>query len=194
MSNHSLIVDPGDWGQDLGHWVESLCPRSHHHIFLTHGHVDHMCGISDMCTVLGRIPIFCSERDLGYFLDPEMNRCPFNQQSGSLSDHVSQFSFVEPGHLRIGEDLFEVLALPGHTPGSIGLYSRYDKCVFTGDILFRGSIGTAHGPKSDFWSLIRSIRQVLFHLPDDTIVYPGHGPQSTIGHEKATNPFLSYKP
>jgi glyoxylase-like metal-dependent hydrolase (beta-lactamase superfamily II) len=147
-----------------------------------------------MCQVIGPAPIICSELDLKYLLDPDTNRCPYNGKGASLLDVSSQFQFVNPGELRIGEDLFQVLGLPGHTPGSIGLYSPRDNCVFTGDILLRGSIGTAHGPASNFWTLIRSIRQVLFRLPDETIVFPGHGAQSTIGHEKRTNRFLKHYP
>ncbi len=83
---------------------------------------------------------------------------------------------------------FQILHTPGHSPGGICLIS--EKIVFTGDTLFAGSIGRTDFPGSDYETLMRSIREKLMNLPDDTTIYPGHGPKSTIGQERRFNPFV----
>ncbi|MBO9571137.1 MAG: MBL fold metallo-hydrolase, partial [Chitinophagaceae bacterium] len=84
----------------------------------------------------------------------------------------------------------KVLLTPGHSPGSICFYSEKDRFVISGDVLFRQSIGRTDLPMGDYETLITSIREKLFTLPDDVTVYPGHGPETTIGYEKLNNPFL----
>ena len=83
----------------------------------------------------------------------------------------------------------EVLATPGHTPGGVSLFFPAENLVFTGDALFYRSIGRTDFPGGDHEGLLRSVSQVLFALPEDTVVYPGHGPSTTIGDEKKSNPF-----
>jgi hydroxyacylglutathione hydrolase len=85
---------------------------------------------------------------------------------------------------------FQVLYTPGHSPGSISLYSAADKSVFVGDVIFRQGVGRTDLQGGDWKTLLKSIRDRLLVLPDDTIVYPGHGPATTIGHERQSNPFL----
>jgi glyoxylase-like metal-dependent hydrolase (beta-lactamase superfamily II) len=84
-----------------------------------------------------------------------------------------------------------VIHTPGHTPGGICLYSEKDGVIFVGDTLFAGSIGRTDFPNGDMRQLIEGIKHKLLVLPDDTVVYPGHGPETTIGREKTDNPFLS---
>ncbi|MDE6459737.1 MAG: MBL fold metallo-hydrolase, partial [Paramuribaculum sp.] len=90
----------------------------------------------------------------------------------------------------LGDEYLEVLDVPGHSPGSIALYSPVDKFVITGDALFRGSVGRTDLPGGNHATLIDSIKTNLMTLPADTIVYPGHGPATTIGQERVSNPFL----
>ena len=90
-----------------------------------------------------------------------------------------------------GSSTLEILHVPGHSPGSIALYSMKDNFVISGDVLFSGGIGRTDLPGGDYHTLIRSIREKLMILPPDTVVYCGHGPETTIGEESRTNPFLS---
>ena len=97
---------------------------------------------------------------------------------------------VEGEKLFFGDSSLEILHIPGHSPGGIALYSSEDGFVMTGDALFSGSIGRTDLPGGDYGTLISSINSKLMVLPGDTVVYSGHGPETTIGEEKANNPFL----
>ena len=90
-----------------------------------------------------------------------------------------------------GNALLKVLFLPGHAPGHIGFYNEKEKIILSGDVLFDGSVGRADLPGGNFNTLISSIHQKMFVLPDETIVYAGHGPSTTIGKEKVSNPFCA---
>ncbi len=89
-----------------------------------------------------------------------------------------------------GSSTLEILHVPGHSPGSVAIYSLRDNFVISGDVLFNGSIGRTDLPGGDYDTLIRSVTEKLMVLPDETVVYPGHGPETTIGEEKRSNPFL----
>ena len=92
--------------------------------------------------------------------------------------------------IKVGSLELEVIHTPGHTPGSISLYCRKEKVVFTGDTLFAGSVGRTDLPGSSYKKLMSSIREKLLALPDETVVYPGHGEKTTIGKERVENPFI----
>ncbi|HKJ26647.1 MAG TPA: MBL fold metallo-hydrolase, partial [Anaerolineales bacterium] len=92
--------------------------------------------------------------------------------------------------LTLGAHTFEVRHTPGHTPGHVVFYAREDATLFCGDVIFRGSIGRTDLPRGDFNTLIESIRTQVFTLPDETLLLNGHGPETTVGYEKANNPFL----
>jgi glyoxylase-like metal-dependent hydrolase (beta-lactamase superfamily II) len=100
-------------------------------------------------------------------------------------------AFIDEGdHIRFGKQDFAVLHVPGHSPGSVVFYSKDAGCVFVGDVLFRSSIGRTDLAGGNFRQLITGIREKLFALPPETIVYPGHGPLTNIGYEMAHNPYL----
>ena len=188
---HLLVVDPGDSGHRIADWILNQKAQSNTNVFLTHGHVDHIFGVNDLCQRVPSAKIYASRRDLDFFNLPELNRSISARQETSLKSLNDRMVFVDDGDiLTLGDDKMKVLGLPGHTPGSLGLYSPDSKCVLVGDTLFKRSIGAANGPKGDFWSIIRSIKHKLFTLPDETLVLPGHGPVTTIGEEKAENPFM----
>jgi hydroxyacylglutathione hydrolase len=99
--------------------------------------------------------------------------------------------FLQEGEcVRFGNSTLEIFFVPGHAPGHIALYNKEQKICIGGDVLFQGSIGRTDLPGGDFDTLAKSIRTKLYSLPDDTIVYPGHGPSTTIGEEKKFNPFV----
>lgn len=109
---------------------------------------------------------------------------PFQNYTGPLN-------FLEPGKtIAFGKYALEVIHTPGHSPGSVCLYCKNDNFLIGGDVLFRESIGRTDLPGGDHDLLLQSIREKLYTLPDDTVVYNGHGPQTTIGHEKKYNPFV----
>ena len=93
--------------------------------------------------------------------------------------------------IRLGEDELKVLFTPGHSPGHICFYVEQQQFIMGGDVLFRESIGRTDLPGADYDTLLKSIREKLFVLPDDVVVYSGHGPETTIGYEKKNNPFLN---
>lgn len=104
-------------------------------------------------------------------------------------------SYLEEGDkVKLGDDELEVILTPGHSPGSISFYCAKQHFVIAGDVLFKQSVGRSDFPGGNFETLARSIRQKLYKLPDDTIVYPGHGPETTIGFEKLHNPFVPGDP
>lgn len=109
---------------------------------------------------------------------------PFENYSGEIV-------YINEGdEISLGDDRMSIILAPGHSPGSICFYSEPANFIVSGDVLFQGSIGRTDLPRGDFDTLIASIRSKLFTLPDDVVVYSGHGPLTTIGEERRTNPFL----
>ncbi len=157
-------------------------------IVLTHAHLDHMAGVADIRSRYPEIEICLHESEIGFMTDPQLNL------STMLPWPVTG---PEPTRvIRHGDILslvglsFTVRHTPGHSPGGITLYQEDNSVAFVGDALFAGSIGRYDFPTSDGDLLFRSIREQLLTLPDETRVLPGHGPETTIGQEKKTNPFL----
>ncbi|MDQ6609590.1 MAG: MBL fold metallo-hydrolase [Bacteroidota bacterium] len=120
----------------------------------------------------------------------------FGPASGQLwqlpfDNYDADLSYIEEGQsIRMGDDELHILFTPGHSPGSISFYSKENKFVISGDVLFQGSVGRTDLPGGDFKTLETSIKTKLYTLPADTIVYPGHGDSTTIGDEMKTNPFV----
>jgi len=186
-----VIVDPG---QDAQQGIDELLLRYRLKpiaVLLTHGHIDHMWSVAPVCGAKG-IPAYIHPDDRELLADP----------AKGLSLAVGQqlfggITFTEPDDVReladgsalslAGLD-FTVRHTPGHTPGSVTFGS--ENGLFTGDLLFAGSIGRTDLPGGDHQAMLRSLARTLT-LPDDTLVLPGHGPQTTIGAERQTNPFLT---
>lgn len=183
-----LIIDPGFNSEELVKFLqqESLTPKK---ILLTHGHCDHIAGIGLVRETFGNIPVSISENDATMLTSGREN---LSMHMGSLirfdpaDETISHGDVIEMGQLKL-----QALATPGHTPGGMSFYDSQDKLVFCGDTLFAGSVGRVDFPGGDMNVLLQSIRQQLFTLPDDTKVYTGHGPTTTIGTEKQTNPYLT---
>ncbi len=157
-------------------------------VVLTHAHVDHIAGLHAIRGAFPDIPILIHEAEAEFLTEPMLNL------SIVLDEPVIAPSAT--GMLEAGKNIyldnlrFEVRATPGHSPGGISLYQPDEGVVFPGDALFAGSVGRVDFPTSNGPTLLQSIRQQLLTLPDATRVSPGHGPPTTIGAERASNPFL----
>ncbi|MGE0606166.1 MAG: MBL fold metallo-hydrolase [Pirellulales bacterium] len=184
-----LVVDPGtephkiiDYLQEAG-----LTPAA---ILITHGHGDHIAGNAELKQHWPDCPLVIGTGDAPLLTDPKLN-----MSAGFGFDLISP-----PADVMLNEgDMYEaagfrllVLNTPGHSPGHV-VFVWQDQTpaqVFGGDVLFAGSIGRTDLPGQSGQQLLLSIHDKLFKLPDDTVVYPGHGPRTTIGKEKRTNPFV----
>lgn len=157
-------------------------------ILLTHAHVDHMAGLNFMREKYPDAKVYMHERDLPYMTDPAKNL------SYMLDEPVRcdkpDVLVKEGDHIKVDSLDFKVLETPGHTPGGISFYCEKENLVFTGDALFQGSIGRTDFPGGSMTTLVEGIKKELFVLPDKTYVLSGHGNPTTIGDEKASNPFL----
>jgi len=186
----AVIIDPGDGVGSLLAFAdrESLAIR---HILLTHAHIDHVTGVAEAKRALG-VPVYLHRDDL--FLYERVVQ--HGQMFGVRVEPQPPIDvFYTPGQtIAFGELQAAVHHTPGHCPGgvclAIGRTGEAPKELFVGDTLFAGSIGRTDLPGGDYNVLIASIRSVLFPFGDDAVVHSGHGPDTTIGREKATNPFL----
>ena len=157
-------------------------------IWLTHGHLDHASGVVEM-TAQRPLPVWGPHPDDEFLLHslPETTR----QYGSPVSPAFTPNHWLHDGDsLNVGQYRFEVLHIPGHTPGHVVFYCAEVKLLIAGDVLFYESIGRTDFPRSNHQDLVDHIRRKLFTLPDDTTVVSGHGRLTTIGHEKQHNPFL----
>ncbi len=187
-TGRAAIVDPGGEAERLLEAVRKL-DAAVEKVILTHAHVDH-CAASDVLRQRLGVPIEGPHRDDIVWLEklPELARM-------SGMPPVEPFTpdrWLDEGDaVTVGELTFEVLHCPGHTPGHVVFYNAAQRLAWVGDVLFSGSIGRTDFPRGDHGTLIASIRGKLFPLGDDVTFVPGHGPTSTFGRERRSNPFVA---
>jgi glyoxylase-like metal-dependent hydrolase (beta-lactamase superfamily II) len=185
----AVVIDPGFEPQPVLAKLaeERLTPRL---ILNTHGHVDHIAGNADLKRAFPAAPLLIGAGDAAMLTEPQLNFSAWagvSVVSPPADRLLSEGDVVEAAGLRL-----EVLEIPGHSPGHVVYLLRDDPpVVFGGDVLFRGSIGRTDVPGGDLDQLLSGIRAKLWPLPDAAVVYPGHGPATTVGHERRTNPFLA---
>lgn len=158
-------------------------------LLCTHGHLDHCFGCDTIQGAFGLLPEIHSADE---FLVRDLSKQAadfFGMPYDHPTPPVGHF-FAHGEKITFGNHQLEVLPTPGHTPGGVSFYCADEKLLFTGDTLFRMSVGRTDFERSSWADLLLSLRNVLSNLPDDITVYPGHGPKTTIGEEKRMNPYM----
>lgn len=185
-SGEVVAIDPGSGVRQLLRVLDGEGLRLAA-VLLTHSHIDHIEGVAELVRS-APAPVYLHPEALGWY-----------ERAG---DQAAMFGvdFEPPPpidrELRAGDQLelgglrFEVRYTPGHAPGHVIFYEAEAGVAFVGDVVFQGSIGRSDLPGGDFARLMRSIREEVLTLPDETVLYPGHGPATTVGHERVSNPFL----
>lgn len=188
-SSEALVFDPGLEPELILDFLAQY-RLSVAAILNTHGHADHIGGNEALKGAFPDAPLLIGEQEAVMLTDPWVN---LSAVFGTPIVSPPADRTLQPGEqIDYAGISLEVRFTPGHSPGHIVYVHRAQPClVFGGDVLFRGSIGRFDFPGGSMELLVRSIRQQLFSLPDDTIVYPGHGPVTTTGHEKRTNPYVA---
>jgi len=189
-TKEAVLIDPGDE-------VEPLIEEARESqvnvraVLLTHAHVDHITGV-DRARAEFRVPVWLHEDDVFLYEAVVEQGELFGLRVEPQAPVDAFYKVGSP--LRFGDCVVDVLHTPGHCPGGVCLAivmaGEAARQLFVGDTLFAGSIGRTDLPGGDYDVLVDSIRRVLFAFPDDTVVHPGHGPDTTIGHERRTNPFV----
>ena len=187
----AVLIDPGDEVEQLLDLIKAR-ELTVTHILLTHAHVDHVSGVAEAKRALG-VPIYLHQDDLFLYQNAVRTGMMFGL-TVEEPPPVDRY-YDAAGPIAFGEYDVRVVHTPGHCPGGVCLAvsKKGDTApphLFVGDTLFAGSIGRTDLPGGDYETLLRAITETLFAFPDDSIVYSGHGPETTIGRERATNPFV----
>jgi hydroxyacylglutathione hydrolase len=186
-SGSGLIVDPGEEPERILKTVEEMGVRVEA-ILITHCHFDHVGAVSPVATITGA-PVYCPKLEVPVLADI-MSFVPFSG-FGPFESYDADET-VEGGEtLELAGLTIDVIATPGHSPGHVTYSLRGEEAIFSGDVLFQGSVGRVDLPGGDGPTLMRSIATLVESLPPETGVYPGHMGVTTLGAERATNPFLA---
>ncbi len=158
-------------------------------LIFTHAHIDHIAGAKEICDAFGdQLPLLIHPSEKDFLSDPTLN---LSASAGYTITAPPADRFLEDGdQLDFAGFKWDIIHTPGHSPGGITLYQAESKVALVGDTLFQESIGRYDFPTSNGPQLFASIRDRLFALPEDVTAYPGHGPSTTIGHERVANPFV----
>ncbi len=190
QTKRGAVIDPGG---DVDRLLKAVDDNGVEleKVLLTHGHLDHAGGANQIARAR-RIPIWGPQQADAFWLEGMAQQCRVFGLPETMSAVTPDRWLIAGEQVSVGETItFDVLHCPGHTPGHIVFFEPKARLALVGDVLFAGSIGRTDFPGGDYDTLIRSIREQLFALGDDVTFIPGHGPQSTFGHERKSNPFVA---
>lgn len=184
-TKEAFVVDPGE-GQEhfLNYFEEEGYALKG--ILLTHGHFDHIGGVEALVKRYGAA-VYAMEDERALLKDPAVNLSNSTRRKMSIEDFVS---LTDGEEIEVAGIKIKAIATPGHTAGGVCYYVEENGVLFSGDTLFLESIGRSDFPTGSYGTLIRSVKEKLLVLPEDTIVYPGHMDATTIEHEKQHNPYI----
>ncbi len=190
-TGEAAIIDPGCYDDEEKQRLKNFILQNElkvKHLLNTHLHLDHIFGNTFIAKEFN-LPIEANQADEFWIEEaPKQSRMfgfQWNEDSVPIGKYLHDGDFIT-----FGETTLEAIHVPGHSPGSLVYYCAADNCMFSGDVLFQGSIGRADLTGGNFDELREHICSRLFTLPNETIVYPGHGPATSIGSEKVENPFF----
>ena len=179
------VIDPGGHVERIMSLINDM-KADIAEIIITHGHFDHIGALDELRNVVG-CGASIHELDAEMLLKSRKNLSIFMGNDASF--RPAERLLKDGDVIRFGESFLKVIHTPGHTAGGICLYDG-DKVLFSGDTLFAGSVGRSDFPGGDHYQLIESVVKALAEVKDETVVYPGHGPETGMGYERKTNPFL----
>lgn len=182
-ATEAVVVDPSGSAAELRLTLARLGARCVA-ILVTHGHYDHLLGVADLAEGTGA-PVYMPEGERALLEEPDAYATP----GARVRPWTPEVLLRGGESLKLAGIDFRVLSVPGHSPAHLAYVA--DGCVFSGDVLFAGSVGRTDLPGGDWETLIASIGALVRELPPETVVYPGHGPPTTLGAELARNPFLA---
>lgn len=190
-SNQAVVIDPAWDGDKLGEEIKKAGWKVQA-VWLTHAHFDHFGGLADLLSTLDL------ENQEGFYVGMHPKEMPlWKVKGGAIMFGVKMKSAPKPGHefqegeiLSIGQYKFEIHHTPGHSPGHVIFHCPEEKVLFSGDVIFNQGIGRTDLLGGSYQTLMDSINQWVVPLPDETRIYSGHGPETTVGFEKENNPFL----
>ena len=187
QTQEGAVIDPGGDVPKILALTERL-GVSIKQLLITHGHVDHCAGTAELAEQLG-VPVVGPHPDDKFWIDA-LPQAALNYGFPPARAFTPDRWLQGGDTVQVGHETLQVRHCPGHTPGHVVFYAPTIKCAFVGDVLFAGSIGRTDFPQGDYDQLIDSITQQLWPMGDATIFVPGHGPQSSFGQERQTNPFV----
>jgi len=182
----AIVIDPGDESPRLEAAIEELGLKVEA-ILLTHTHFDHVGAVAPLARATGA-PVWCPELEVGVLADI-MSYVPW-PGFGPFESYAADHTVKGGERLELAGFEIDVLFTPGHSPGHVTYSIPADEAIFSGDVLFEGSVGRTDLPGGDTGTLMQTLAGLLGTLPDETTVFPGHMGVTTIGRERATNPFL----
>ena len=183
----AVIIDPADNGPRILDRCRELAVEPEA-VLLTHGHFDHIGAVADICRAFP-VTVYAGVKEENLIRDPQAN---LSAQFGVGYTAKADRLLKDNDKLELLGRTWKVIETPGHTPGSVSYYLAEEELIFSGDTLFHESFGRTDFPGGSTASLIDSIGKKLMALPEKTMVYSGHGEPTTIGHEKAYNPIMSF--